>query len=84
MMTTPTTPGIVEGKAVTDIPQTIIGLRIRQARLALDWTQAELGARVRASQGNVARWETGRHKPNAASIIRLESVLDVKIFENGA
>lgn len=61
-----------------DEPANSIGANIRQARLALDWTQAELGSRVRASQGNVARWETGRHKPNAASLVRLESVLNVQ------
>ncbi len=48
---------------------------IRRFRKRLKLTQSALAALVGRSQGSVADWETGRRKPDGASIILLKMLL---------
>jgi transcriptional regulator with XRE-family HTH domain len=53
-----------------------VGDRIREARLAKDWTQAELAVRMGVNERTVARWQSGR-LPKPATLVRLATALDV-------
>ena len=53
-----------------------VGDRIREARLAKDWTQAKLAARMGVNERTVGRWQAG-YLPRPATLVRLATVLGV-------
>jgi transcriptional regulator with XRE-family HTH domain len=53
-----------------------VGDRIRDARLAKDWTQAELAARMGVNERTVSRWQSG-HLPKPETLVQLAVVLGV-------
>lgn len=62
---------------------TALGRRIRAARLARGWTQAQLGELVfgvddpNTTAPRVSRWERGMHKPDLDTIEELAKVLEL-------
>lgn len=52
-----------------------VGLRIRQARAAKGWTQAELAKAVGVRRSSVVRWETGISVPSRLGIPKLAKIL---------
>lgn len=62
---------------------TALGRRIRAARLAREWTQAQLGERLfgheeaNTTAPRISRWERGMHKPDLDAIERLAEVLNL-------
>ena len=54
--------------ALTTAEKQKAGARIRDARLAKDWTQPELAERVAASTTTVSNWETGKTAPGLEDI----------------
>lgn len=62
---------------------TALGRRIRAARLARGWTQAQLGELVfgvddpNSAAPRVSRWERGMHKPDLDTIEKLAKVLEL-------
>lgn len=62
---------------------TALGRRIRAARLARGWTQAQLGERLfgvddpNSAAPRVSRWERGMHKPDLDTIEKLAKVLEL-------
>lgn len=55
----------------------LIGTRIREAREALRWTQAELGDAMGVTRGAVSQWETGETQLSLSRLSRLAEVLAV-------
>jgi len=53
----------------------LIGERIRAAREARGWTQAQLGDAVNASEAAISRYETGKQKPDLVILKRIGEVL---------
>ena len=51
--------------------------RLREARLAADWSGDKLGKAVGYSKQTVSHWEAGRFEPNMETIVKLCQVLDV-------
>jgi transcriptional regulator with XRE-family HTH domain len=49
--------------------------RLRQARLAADLTQSELGRRTGFEQTQISKWENGRAGLSLATAVRLSAVL---------
>ncbi len=65
-------------------PTSVFGKRLRAARLALGWTQAELGRRIGMEEQNtgaprVSRYETGQHDPDPATAEALAKVLGLPV-----
>lgn len=65
-------------------PATVYGKRLRSARLAMGWTQADLARRigmVDAVSGStrVSRYETGQHDPDPATAQALAKALGVPV-----
>lgn len=58
------------------------GKRLRQARRARRWSQAELASRVDAHRITVVRWESGFNEPHKDQVKKLAEVLgqDPQIF----
>ena len=62
-------------------PSTALGRRLRAARLAHGWTQAELGERLFGVEdanliaSRISRWERGMHKPDLDTVERLAKLL---------
>lgn len=65
---------------------TVLGRRLRSARLAKGWTQAQLGARLLAldeldksntAAPRISRYERGMHKPDLETIERLAKLLEL-------
>jgi DNA-binding XRE family transcriptional regulator len=56
------------------------GLRLRRARLELGLTQAQLAARSRLSQSEIARLEARNHPPSTRIVVRLEGALYKKLI----
>lgn len=65
---------------------TVLGRRLRAARLAKGWTQAQLGARLlrldeldksNTAAPRISRYERGMHKPDLDTIARLAKLLDL-------
>ena len=48
---------------------------MREARLSVDLTQAELAGRLGVDQAVIARWETGVREPRVRAAVRLSEVL---------
>jgi transcriptional regulator with XRE-family HTH domain len=51
--------------------------RIKEARLARNWSQQELADRVRVSQPTIVHWEQGTHTPRHLALARLSDALGV-------
>ena len=51
--------------------------RIKEARNALGWSQADLARRMFVTQPSVADWETGRKAPHTKNLTRLAMLLGV-------
>ena len=47
---------------------TVLGARIRQARLRAGLTQAELARATKTSERNIVRWETSANAPRMESV----------------
>lgn len=62
---------------------TALGRRLRAARLAKKWTQAQLGERLlglddpNTAAPRISRYERGMHKPDLDTIERLAKLLDL-------
>lgn len=62
---------------------TALGRRLRAARLAKGWTQAQLGERLlglddpNTAAPRISRYERGMHKPDLDTIERLAELLDL-------
>lgn len=44
-------------------------------------TQAELAKKLGVTQEAVTKWETGRNKPRASTLIKLAEILDCSVDE---
>ena len=51
--------------------------RIKEARKALGWSQADLARRMFVTQPSVADWESGRKAPHMKNMARLAVMLGV-------
>lgn len=51
---------------------------ILRRRHELGLTQAALGERMRRSQSDIARWESGRIKPQRICVLQLEDALQLE------
>ncbi|MBI5626209.1 MAG: helix-turn-helix transcriptional regulator [Nitrosomonadales bacterium] len=51
--------------------------RIKEARKALGWSQADLARRMFVAQPSVAAWELGRKAPHMKNMARLAMLLGV-------
>lgn len=58
-----------------------MGARIRKARLAKGWTQAELGQRIGMIQHNVSSLENGKRPPTFEHQLELARVLGMTLDE---
>lgn len=65
-------------------PASVLGRRLRKARLAKKWTLAQLGERLFGAEDasntvapRISRWERGMHKPDLDTIERLAKLLDM-------
>lgn len=56
-----------------------IGRNIAALRVAGDWSQAELAARVSIERSRLAKWENGDHVPPIESLVVLARELDVRL-----
>ena len=62
---------------MTSTLQVTFGERVRQRRIALGWTQAELAARLDMHQPDLCDLEKGRHAPTLETVEKLAAALDV-------
>lgn len=65
-------------------PTTLYGKRLRSARTAMGWTQAELARRIGmvdpvAGAARMSRYETGEHDPDPATAQALAKALGVPL-----
>lgn len=65
-------------------PATVYGKRLRSARLAMGWTQAELAERIGmvdsvSGATRVSRYETGTHDPDPATAEALAKALGLPL-----
>lgn len=65
-------------------PATVYGTRLRNARMAMGWTQAELAERIGmvdsvSGATRVSRYETGQHDPDPATAEALAKALDLPV-----
>lgn len=54
--------------------------RIRKARIAKGWSEAELAQRLKVSADLVRKMETGKYKPTFSIARSLESLLKIKLL----
>lgn len=57
----------------------IIGERVKQARLAKNYTQEELGDLIGVSKVSICGYETGNRTPTMAMFLKLSAALDVSV-----
>jgi len=65
-------------------PSTVFGKRLRSARLAKSWTQAQLAERIGmvdsvSGATRVSRYETGQHDPDPATSQALAKALGLPV-----
>jgi len=65
-------------------PTSVFGKRLRAARKAMGWTQAELARRIGMEEENtgaprVSRYETGLHEPDPATAEKLAEALGLPL-----
>jgi transcriptional regulator with XRE-family HTH domain len=61
-------------------PQTL-GDRVRQRRLALELSQADVAARISVHVTTICRWEKDRGRPSARLLLRLARALDCPVTD---
>ena len=64
-------------KADRNINATLLGERIRQARLAKHWTQEELAHAAGLDRAYLGSLERGERNPSLATLVRVAKVLGV-------
>lgn len=47
---------------------------IRGARLACGWTQARLAEELGLTKANISHWETGKHDPSFAQLVKIRDL----------
>lgn len=47
---------------------TVNGGRIKEARLAVDMSQAQLAREIHSTEKNIQRWENGQNQPRVSSV----------------
>lgn len=52
---------------------------LRRLRELRGWTQVELGKRCSLSQNSLSGYESGRHKPQIESLVKLAKALRVRM-----
>jgi transcriptional regulator with XRE-family HTH domain len=62
---------------ITDAGQ--LGDAIRTLRELRGYTQRQLATRIRATQSQVANWESGISRPGAASLVKLMDALGYQL-----
>ncbi len=60
---------------------TVLGMKIREARQAKNLRQGELAALLGVSRPAIVNWETGRFRPRAPHILKMEALLGVELLE---
>ncbi|UKE68692.1 helix-turn-helix domain-containing protein [Xanthomonas cerealis pv. cerealis] len=65
-------------------PATVYGMRLRSARMAMGWTQAELAERIGmvdnvSGATRMSRYETGQHDPDPATAEALAKALGLPV-----
>jgi transcriptional regulator with XRE-family HTH domain len=58
----------------------MLGVKIREARKALNMNQAQFGEKLGVSQSAVSNWESGRDKPSGAMLLLLSELIDNRYF----
>ena len=58
---------------------TVIGQRIKQARLAKNLTQEDLAEKLNVSRQSVTKWESGKSLPNLENIKEISNIFSVSI-----
>lgn len=76
--------GAISSMPQPKTPATVYGKRLRSARLARGWTQAQLAARIGmvdsvSGATRVSRYETGQHDPDPATAEALAKALGVPV-----
>jgi transcriptional regulator with XRE-family HTH domain len=61
------------------LSRTEIGLRIRERRRELGYSQQQLAERMGATQPRISAWEKGRREPGYDNLLRLTSALGVTV-----
>jgi ribosome-binding protein aMBF1 (putative translation factor) len=56
-----------------------LGKKVREAREARGWSQAQLAARVGISQPAIARLELGSTEPRVSTLHRIAAALDARL-----
>jgi transcriptional regulator with XRE-family HTH domain len=56
-----------------------VGQRIRRLRQEREWSQAQLGNRLKTHQKQISSYERGIHVPSADVLIRLAELFDVSL-----
>lgn len=56
-----------------------LGKRLKMAREAKGWTQAELGQLLNVSDATINRYERGQRRPDPNTLRRLAEALDVSL-----
>lgn len=54
-------------------------LQLRDRRLELGLSQAQVAVKMNMDQGGVARWEAGKHYPTPNTLRRLAQVLECEV-----
>jgi len=54
-----------------------LGVRIRKAREARGWSQAELAERVQVAATTITRYESGERQPDPPTLRKIADLLDV-------
>jgi len=57
----------------------ILGERIKQLRKEKNWQQAELAEKIEADARQISRYEKGKIKPSAETLLKIAQVFDVSI-----
>ncbi len=55
----------------------VFGSRVRDRRIELGWTQAELAKKLGMHQPDLCDLEKGRHAPTLETVERISAILDV-------
>lgn len=63
--------------------KTLIGRKIREARIAHGYTQEKLAELVSMHEKHISRIELGKFLPNLSNLIKIFKVLDIEIPKRG-
>ena len=59
--------------------ENLLGIKIREARQALDLTQAALAYRMKRTEQTIRNWERARRTPNEDDLKKLARVLKISL-----